>query len=65
MAQVADYNSTWAGTVRAAANRGQLSHAVILTGEGDKLSRPAISPRRTCAAVRGSVPACNAMPAAR
>ena len=38
MAQVADYNSTWAGTVRAAANRGQLSHAVILTGEGDKLS---------------------------
>ena len=38
MAQVADYNSTWAGAVRAAANRGQLSHAVILTGEGDKLS---------------------------
>ena len=38
MAQAADYNSTWAGAVRAAANRGQLSHAVILTGEGDKLS---------------------------
>ena len=37
MAQAADYNSTWAGAVRAAANRGQLSHAVILTGEGDKL----------------------------
>ena len=38
MAQAADYNSTWAGAVRAAVNRGQLSHAVILTGEGDKLS---------------------------
>ena len=38
MAQAADYNSTWAGAVRAAANRGQLSHAVILTGEGDKPS---------------------------
>ena len=38
MAQAADYNSTWAGAVRAAANRGQLCHAVILTGEGDKLS---------------------------
>ena len=38
MAQAADYNRTWAGAVRAAANRGQLSHAVILTGEGDKLS---------------------------
>lgn len=38
MAQAADYNSTWAGAVRAAANRGQLSHAVILTGEGGKLS---------------------------
>ena len=60
MAQAADYNSTWAGAVRAAANRGQLSHAVILTGEGDKLS-----PARYSAAVRGSVPACNAMPAAR
>ena len=58
MAQAADYNSTWAAAVRAAASRGRLSHAVILTGEGDKLS-PA------CAAVRDSVPACNAMPAAR
>lgn len=65
MAQAADYNSTWAGAVRAAANRGQLSHAVILTGEGTSCPRPAILPRRTCAAVRGSVPACNAMPAAR
>ena len=37
MAQAEIYNSTWAAAVRAAANRGRLSHAVILTGEGDKL----------------------------
>ena len=38
MAQAEVYNSTWASAVRAAVNRGRLSHAVILTGEGDKLS---------------------------
>ena len=38
MAQTADYNSTWSAAVRAAADRGQLSHAVILTGAGDKLA---------------------------
>lgn len=37
MTQVVNENSTWAKAVRAAAGRGQLSHAVILTGEGDKL----------------------------
>ena len=37
MAQAVNENSTWAKAVRAAAGRGQLSHAVILTGEGDKL----------------------------
>ena len=30
--------STWVRSVRSAARRGQLSHAVILTGEGDKPS---------------------------
>ena len=38
MTQAAAYNSTWAAAVRAAADRGQLSHAVILTGPGDKLA---------------------------
>ena len=37
MTQAVNDNSTWAKAVRAAAGRGQLSHAVILTGEGDKL----------------------------
>ena len=38
MTQAAAYNSTWAAAVRAAADRGRLSHAVILTGPGDKLA---------------------------
>ena len=38
MTQAAAYNSTWAAAVRAAVARGQLSHAVILTGPGDKLA---------------------------
>ena len=37
MAQAVNENSTWAKAVRAAAAQGRLSHAVILTGEGDKL----------------------------
>ena len=32
------HNSTWATAVRAAARQGRLSHALILTGEGDKRS---------------------------
>ena len=40
MAQAETYNSIWANAVRTAAGRGQLSHAVILAGAGDKL-RPA------------------------
>ena len=32
------HNSTWAAAVRAAARQGRLSHALILTGEGDKRS---------------------------
>ena len=36
MAQAETYNSIWAGAVRTAAERGQLSHALILTGQGDK-----------------------------
>ncbi len=38
MAQAVNENSTWVRAVRSAARRGQLSHAVILTGEGDKPS---------------------------
>ena len=38
MAQAVNENSTWAKAVRAAAGRGQLSHALILTGEGDRLT---------------------------
>lgn len=38
MAQAVNKNSTWVRAVRSAARRGQLSHAVILTGEGDKPS---------------------------
>ena len=38
MAQTVNENSTWVKAVRAAADRGQLSHAVILTGPGDKLA---------------------------
>ncbi len=38
MAQAVNENSTWVRSVRSAARRGQLSHAVILTGEGDKPS---------------------------
>ena len=38
MAQAVNENSTWVRSVRLAARRGQLSHAVILTGEGDKPS---------------------------
>ena len=37
MEQAVNENSTWAKAVRAAAAQGRLSHAVILTGEGDKL----------------------------
>ncbi len=38
MAQAVNENSTWVRAVRSAARRDQLSHAVILTGEGDKPS---------------------------
>lgn len=38
MAQTADYNSTWSRAVRAAARQGRLSHAIILTGDGDRLA---------------------------
>ena len=36
MAQLGYENSTWLSDLRAAARHGHLSHAVILTGEGDK-----------------------------
>ena len=36
MTQAENHNSTWAAAVRAAAGQGRLSHALILTGEGDK-----------------------------
>lgn len=35
MAQTIPENSTWAALIRRAADEGQLSHAVILTGSGD------------------------------
>lgn len=38
MTQAAPHNSTWASAVRTAARCGRLSHAVILTGEGDRLA---------------------------
>ena len=37
MAQAENHNSTWVKAIRAAAQHGRLSHAVILTGEGDKV----------------------------
>ena len=37
MAQAEKHNSTWGKAIRAAAQHGRLSHAVILTGEGDKV----------------------------
>ena len=37
MAQAENHNSTWDKAIRAAAQHGRLSHAVILTGEGDKV----------------------------
>lgn len=37
MAQAENHNSTWVKAIRAAAQHGRLSHAVILTGEGDKI----------------------------
>lgn len=37
MAQAENQNSTWVKAIRAAAQHGRLSHAVILTGEGDKV----------------------------
>ena len=37
MAQAENHNSTWGKAIRAAAQNGRLSHAVILTGEGDKV----------------------------
>ena len=37
MAQAENHNSTWGKAIRAAAQHGRLSHAVILTGEGDKV----------------------------
>ena len=36
MTQAVNHNSTWAAAVRAAAAQGRLSHALILTGEGDR-----------------------------
>jgi len=36
MTQAVNHNSTWAAAVRAAAGQGRLSHALILTGEGDR-----------------------------
>ena len=38
MQRAETHNSTWAAAVRAAARQGRLSHALILTGEGDKRS---------------------------
>lgn len=37
MTQAENHNSTWVKAIRAAAQPGRLSHAVILTGEGDKV----------------------------
>ena len=37
MAQAENHNSTWGKAIRTAAQHGRLSHAVILTGEGDKV----------------------------
>lgn len=37
MAQAENHNSTWVKAIRTAAQHGRLSHAVILTGEGDKV----------------------------
>ena len=37
MTQAENHNSTWGKAIRAAAQNGRLSHAVILTGEGDKV----------------------------
>ena len=37
MAQAENHNATWGKAIRAAAQHGRLSHAVILTGEGDKV----------------------------
>ena len=37
MAQAENHNSTWGKAIRAAVQNGRLSHAVILTGEGDKV----------------------------
>ena len=37
MTQAENHNSTWVKAIRAAAQHGRLSHAVILTGEGDKV----------------------------
>lgn len=37
MAQAENQNSTWVKAIRTAAQHGRLSHAVILTGEGDKV----------------------------
>ena len=37
MAQAENHNSTWGKAIRAAAQHGRLSHAVILAGEGDKV----------------------------
>lgn len=37
MAQAENHNSTWVKAIRTAVQHGRLSHAVILTGEGDKV----------------------------
>lgn len=52
--------------IREAATRGTLSHALLLTGSGDRMSRPpALPPPPWSARGRRAAPAASAPPAGR
>ena len=60
MEELIPENSTLARRIRAAASKGTLSHAAILSGSGDRMAAA-----RYFARERGSAPACGAASAAR
>ena len=65
MEELIPENSTLARRIRAAASKGTLSHAAILSGSGDRMAAARYFAPHWSARERGSVPACGAASAAR
>ena len=65
MEELIPENSTLARRIRAAASKGTLSHAAILSGSGDRMAAARYFAAALECEGEGSVPACGAASAAR